>query len=130
MQATSRWSGSTPASRTKSCTARGINGGIYTLSTRPAKATKSSPDQCALAGKRFGVDFNPAANRLRVISDTGQNLRHNVNDPLACLPLQDYGGRHADLPACDRARDRCHGAEYTNNDLDPSAATTLFDLDT
>ena len=27
----------------------------------------------------FGVDFNPAADRLRIISDTGQNLAHNVN---------------------------------------------------
>jgi hypothetical protein len=27
----------------------------------------------------FGVDFNPAADRLRIISDAGQNLAHNVN---------------------------------------------------
>ena len=32
-----------------------------------------------LDGTVFGVDFNPAADRLRIISDTGQNLRHNVN---------------------------------------------------
>jgi hypothetical protein len=25
---------------------------------------------------RFGIDFNPAANALRIVSDTGQNLRH------------------------------------------------------
>ncbi|MFB7032705.1 MULTISPECIES: DUF4394 domain-containing protein [unclassified Streptomyces] len=37
----------------------------------------------ALKGTHFGVDFNPAANRLRVISDTGQNLRHNIDDPAA-----------------------------------------------
>jgi hypothetical protein len=37
----------------------------------------------ALQGTRFGVDFNPAANRLRVISDLGQNLRHNIDDPAA-----------------------------------------------
>jgi opacity protein-like surface antigen len=58
----------------------GNEGGIYTLSTRTAKATKVSQLSVALAGKRFGVDFNPAANRLRVISDTGQNLRHNIDD--------------------------------------------------
>ncbi|AXQ30324.1 DUF4394 domain-containing protein [Solimonas sp. K1W22B-7] len=34
----------------------------------------------ALAGTNFGVDFNPVPDRLRVISDTGQNLRINVTD--------------------------------------------------
>lgn len=33
----------------------------------------------ALAGIDFGVDFNPVADRLRVVSDTGQNLRINVD---------------------------------------------------
>ena len=32
-----------------------------------------------LSGSFFGVDFNPAADRLRIVSDTGQNLAHNVN---------------------------------------------------
>uniref|UniRef100_UPI002795C2BA DUF4394 domain-containing protein n=1 Tax=Streptomyces sp. KL115B TaxID=3045154 RepID=UPI002795C2BA len=61
----------------------GDKGGIYTLNTRNAKAAKVSQLTVALAGKFFGVDFNPAANRLRVISDTGQNLRHNIDDPAA-----------------------------------------------
>jgi hypothetical protein len=34
-----------------------------------------------LDGTWFDVDFNPAANRLRVISVRGQNLRHNLDDP-------------------------------------------------
>lgn len=33
-----------------------------------------------LNGTLFGVDFNPAADRLRVVSNTGQNLRINVTD--------------------------------------------------
>ncbi len=61
----------------------GDKGGIYTLNTRNAKAAKVSQLTVALAGTFFGVDFNPAANRLRVISDTGQNLRHNIDDPAA-----------------------------------------------
>jgi hypothetical protein len=32
-----------------------------------------------LDGTFFGVDFNPTVDRLRVISDTGQNLRVNVD---------------------------------------------------
>ena len=29
----------------------------------------------ALKGSAFGVDFNPAADRVRVVSNLGQNLR-------------------------------------------------------
>ncbi len=32
----------------------------------------------ALNGTNFGVDFNPVADRLRVVSDARQNLRINV----------------------------------------------------
>ncbi len=64
----------------------GDKGGIYTLNTTNAKAMKVSQLTVALAGKHFGVDFNPAANRLRVISDTGQNLRHNIDDNAAPSP--------------------------------------------
>src|SRR5207253_11219827 len=31
----------------------------------------------ALSGTAFGFDFNPTADRIRVVSDTGQNLRLN-----------------------------------------------------
>ena len=52
------------------------NGAACIRSTRPAP----SPRSCRSSLKRsqatdFGVDFNPAADRLRVVSDTGQNLR-------------------------------------------------------
>lgn len=33
----------------------------------------------ALSGASFGTDFNPTVDRLRVVSDTGQNLRINVD---------------------------------------------------
>ena len=59
----------------------GDRGGIYTLNLQTAAATKVSQLTVALNGTSFGVDFNPAANRLRVVSDTGQNLRHNLDDP-------------------------------------------------
>ncbi|WP_404349449.1 DUF4394 domain-containing protein [Phycicoccus jejuensis] len=49
------------------------------LFTKAPKATLVNRLTVALEGKHFGVDFNPAADRLRVISDTGQNLRHDVN---------------------------------------------------
>ena len=59
----------------------GDGGGIYTLdtSTAEAKVTELTVD---LQGDFLGVDFNPAANALRIISDTGQNLRHPFAGPL------------------------------------------------
>jgi hypothetical protein len=71
----------------------------------------------------FGVDFNPAADRLRVISDNGQNLRHNLNDHTT---IEDNnlttppGGPTRGVTA----------AAYTNNDLHPDTNTTLFTIGT
>ncbi len=109
-------------------------GGIYTIDTgvRFGRATKVSQLTVPLTGTNFGVDFNPAANRLRVISDTGQNLRHNLDDPM--------GAPAAGTTAVDGTltypgpppvtATHVTAAAYTNNDLDPNTATTLFDLDT
>ena len=58
----------------------GNGGGVYTLDPRNAQATFVNTLTVPLVGTAFGVDFNPAADRLRIISDTGQNLAHNVND--------------------------------------------------
>src|SRR5690349_765676 len=50
--------------------------GVATLkSTLAADASDSTEPFTALAGAEFGVDFNPVTDRLRVVSDTGQNLR-------------------------------------------------------
>lgn len=47
-----------------------------TLSADPADATAPFTQ---LSGESFGVDFNPVADRLRVVSNTGQDLRINVD---------------------------------------------------
>ncbi|WP_086801581.1 DUF4394 domain-containing protein [Streptomyces caniscabiei] len=114
----------------------GDKGGVYTLREAGAKATKVSQLTVALRGAAYGVDFNPAANRLRVISDTGQNLRHNLDDPQGApaAGTTAVDGTLTDPPvppatAGVTARG-VTGAAYTNNDLDTATATTLFDLDT
>jgi hypothetical protein len=108
----------------------GDRGGVYTISTRNASVIKRSQLTVALAGRFFAVDFNPAANRLRVVSDTGQNLRHNVDDP-AGLPAAGTTATDGALtyPPATNAATGVTGAGYTNNDLDPGTATTLFDID-
>jgi Domain of unknown function (DUF4394) len=111
----------------------GNAGGIYTLGD-DAAATKVGQLTVALSGSSFGVDFNPAANRLRVVSNTGQNLRHNLDDaaattpPLAGLTVAD--GVLNVPPATTTPVMGIAAAAYTNNDPDPNTATTLFDLDT
>lgn len=109
----------------------GDKGGLYTIDKK-ATATKVGALTVPLAGTSFGVDFNPAANSLRVVSDTGQNLRQ----PFATTPL---AATVADTPLTNPAVAPATGtvpatgvtaAAYTNNDLDAATATTLFDIDT
>lgn len=106
----------------------GDKGGIYTLNTANAKAMKVSQLTVALSGKQFGVDFNPAANRLRVISDTGQNLRHNIDDSAAPLGTT-VDGTLTNPTTPPSTAMGVTGAAYTNNDLNAATATTLFDID-
>ncbi|MET9953864.1 DUF4394 domain-containing protein [Streptomyces sp. NPDC006339] len=106
----------------------GDRGGVYTLD-KNAQAVKVSQLTVALSGRYFGVDFNPAANRLRVISDTGQNLRHNIDDSAAPLTTTVDGTlTNPTMPPSTALG--VTGAAYTNNDLDTATSTTLFDIDT
>ncbi|MES2476952.1 MAG: DUF4394 domain-containing protein [Verrucomicrobiota bacterium] len=102
----------------------GNAGGIYTVNPKTGVAVYVNSLSVALSGTSFGVDFNPVADRLRVISDTGQNLRHNVNAggiTLADSTLNYTLGSPAQSIS---------GAAYTNNDLDATTSTTLYDIDT
>ena len=107
----------------------GNGGGIYTIDTKTAVAMLVSQLTVSLDGQFFGVDFNPAANALRIISNTGQNLRHPFAGPLAFQTQTDatlnYPGQTPVNPATGLT-----GAAYSNNDLDPNTGTTLFDIDT
>ncbi len=84
-----------------------------------------APDPSATT---FGVDFNPAANALRIVSNTGQNLRQSfVNLGTTTLtptatdtPLNYTPG----TPAMGVV-----AVAYTNNDLAAATATSLFALD-
>lgn len=104
----------------------GNKGGIYTVQIPPAVpnplVTKVSQLSVPLQGTNFGVDFNPAADRLRIISDTGQNLAHNLANSSTATntPLTTDGATTHGVT----------GAAYTNNDLNSATGTTLFDINT
>ena len=95
------------------------NSGLATLISNLKAATGSS--YTALDGSSFAVDFNPTADRLRVISNTGQNLRINVDTGDTIQDGQINGIAGAIIT----------GAAYSNSFQTPITAlgTELFDLD-
>ena len=52
--------------------------GVATFKAALMAAAGDDNPYTALTGSQFGVDFNPVADRLRVVSDTGLNLRIDV----------------------------------------------------
>jgi hypothetical protein len=105
----------------------GDQAGIYTIDVGSGRATLVSRANVAgapvvLQGTSFGVDFNPAADRLRIVSDVGENLRINVVD--GSTNVDGTLNYTPGTPALGVT-----GAAYTNNDADPNTATTLFDVD-
>jgi hypothetical protein len=104
----------------------GNAGGVYTIDVDTAAATLTSRLNKPLEGTSFGVDFNPTVDRLRVVSDTGQNLRVNVDDGTTTEDADlNIPGPTPVNPALGVT-----AVGYTNNDADPNTATTLFDIDT
>jgi hypothetical protein len=75
-----------------------------------------------LSGTDFAIDFNPQADRLRVVSDTGQNLRINVDTGVVIIdtPLA-YATPLAQAP-------HVNAIAYNNN-FAGTASTRLFDVD-
>jgi hypothetical protein len=103
-------------------------GGVYTLDLKTARATAVNTLTVPLMGTSFGVDFNPAADRLRIVSDAGQNLAHNVN--AGGMTAANGTLTYTPPPGTPAPATGVLGAAYTNNDLDAATATTLFDVDT
>ena len=101
----------------------GEQGGVYTLDSR-ARATKRAQLTVALGGTSFGIDFNPAVDRLRIVSDTGQSLRADVSTGATTTDVV------LSYPPATTAATGVTGSAYTNNDADPNTSTTLFALGT
>ena len=98
------------------------SGRLYTLDvpTGAAQAVGNGAG-VALEGKRFGVDFNPVADRLRVVSDTGQNLRLHPDTGALAATDPDVSYAQSDLQALQKPA--LAGAAYTYNQRDDSLTT-------
>lgn len=111
--------------------ALGSTGRLYTINTSTGAATlattlaadpaDSTSPFAALDGTAFGIDFNPVPDRLRVVSNTGQNLRINV----------DTGATITDttLTLAGATATGVTAAAYTNA-FAAACRTTLYYLDT
>lgn len=104
-------------------------GNLYTINTSTGAASNrialvAAPDDttlpfAGLSGASFAVDFNPFADRLRVISDLGQNLRINVDNGQTTTD-----GTINGIPAA-----QVSAGAYTNSFAGTVNATQLFNLE-
>ncbi len=107
----------------------GDGGGLYRVDTTSAMLTPIGKLTVAPSGTKFGVDFNPAANALRIVSDAGQNLRQSFANLGTANPLAATANDSTLTYAAPTAATGVLGAAYTNNDLAAATATSLFVLD-
>jgi hypothetical protein len=104
--------------------ALGTDGSLYRLTASGSTFTATNLGALTTApeGSSFGFDFNPTVDRLRVTSDTNQNLRVNPNtNPPGVIvdgALTLNGSSNIDLV----------GAGYTNS-VFGATGTTLYGLD-
>ncbi len=100
--------------------ALGSSSKLYTINSANGSASSvgALPLSTILNGNNFGFDFNPTVDRIRVVSDAGQNLRLNPdNGMVAAID----GSLNPGMPAVS-------AAAYTNN-FAGATITTLFDID-
>lgn len=97
-------------------------GRLYTLDL-PTGAAKpvGSGAGVALQGQRFGVDFNPVADRVRVVSDAGQNLRLHPDTGALAATDPEVSYAQSDLQALQKPA--LAGAAYTYNKRDDTLTT-------
>lgn len=92
---------------------------IYTINLGTGAATAVGTQFATLlSGSTFGFDFNPNVDRIRVVSNTGQNLRlHPVNGGIAAVDIALNPGTPA-----------ISASAYTNN-FAGAPATVLYNID-
>lgn len=97
--------------------ALGSGSRLYTINRTTAAATFVASLSTLLSGAEFGFDFNPTVDRIRIVSNTGQNLRVNPIDGATIVD----GVLNPGTPSVT-------GAAYTNS-FNSATTTTLYDID-
>ncbi len=116
----------------------GSSSRLYVIDVQTGVATPvgAGPFTPALEGRAFGFDFNPTVDRIRVVGETGQNLRLHPDlgivvdfDPNTAGIQSDGRLAYASGDRNFNRRPLVVGVGYTNPDNDPATGTTLYDLD-
>ena len=117
--------------------ALGSSGRLYTLNEDTAQLTPvgAAPFAVKLDGSQFGFDFNPTVDRIRVISQTSQNLRLHPDTGAVVDSNPNMDGVQIDGPLAYANGDANFGkkpsvvgAAYSYNKAD-TKITTNFALD-
>ena len=100
-----------------------LKGGVYTLdaTTGVLKAVSSKPLDKSLDGSTVGVDFNPVADRIRVVSHTGFNIR--LHPDTGALAATDPALAYAPGDAQAAFKPELVAAAYTYNKKDDKLTT-------
>lgn len=100
--------------------ALGSTSRLYTINASSGVATPVGTVglTTTIVGTQFGFDFNPTVDRIRIVSNTGQNLRVNPDDAVVTVD--------GNITLANVA---ISGVAYTNN-FAGATSTTLFDIDT
>lgn len=100
---------------------------LYTVELGTATATLVQALTPAFSGSRFGLDFNPVPDRLRITSGADQNLRCNPSAGFpACTVDTALAFGAGDLNA--GRNPNVVGSAYTNS-VAGAASTTLYGID-
>jgi outer membrane protein assembly factor BamB len=102
------------------------DGGVYTVDASTGKATMKSKLETMLKPGTWGsVDFNPVADRLRVIGNDGVSLRANVDDGKVTT---DGSLKFAETDMHKGEKPNVVAAAYTNS-FKGTKETALYDID-
>jgi hypothetical protein len=106
--------------------ALGADGGVYTVDIKSGKATlKSKLESMLPAGVMATVDFNPVADRLRVMGNDGTSLRVNVDDGKV---IKDGSHKFADADMHKGEKPNVVAGAYSNS-VKGTKETTLYNID-
>lgn len=102
------------------------DGAIVTIDAKTGKwAKKSQLSEKLPAGATVSVDFNPVADRMRIITSTGMSLRVNVDDGKATV---DGSLKYAETDANKGKMPNVTAASYSNS-FAGTKETALYDID-
>ena len=104
---------------------QGSVGRVFEIDPRSGQVKNAQTLSVALSGSYFGVDFNPTVDRLRITSDSDQNLRANADTGVTLTDA------NLAYPPGDRraaVNPSAVGAGYTYAPF--GGQTSLYDVDT